>query len=296
VISVGVGQEVNEQLLRDIAARSNGGTYFRADETDRLRLLFGDESRQFQGNALTIVDSTHFITRGVTLTATPGETHALTVKQGADLLIAGGSNDPALATWSYGLGRSVSITSYASDGTLGGLLSAPDSLVLTRSVNWAIGDPTRGQTGITNIESARVGRTTTITYVGETRPEVDSGEVRFVRVGQNSYQARIIPSETGYDSILGRTYAVNYPRELGAFGPNRALDQAVRASGGQTFETGETAAIADAIERQYRQVRSVREDRGWVLLTIGLLLYLAEVVLRRLNRFIRHSSWVSIPR
>jgi hypothetical protein len=258
-------------------------------------LLFGDESRQFQGNALTVVDSTHFITRGITLTAAPRETHALTVKQGADLLIAGGSNDPALATWSYGLGRSVSITSYGSDGTLGGLLSAPDSLVLTRSVNWAIGDPTRGQTGITNIEPARVGRATTITYVGESRPEVNSNEIRFVQVGQNSYEARIVPPETGYNSILERTYAVNYPRELGAFGPNRALEQAVRASGGQTFETDETAAIADAIERQYRQVRSVREDWGWAFLTIGLLIYLTEVVLRRLNRFISRSSRGATP-
>jgi hypothetical protein len=72
VISVGVGEDVNENLLREVAARSDGGTYFRADETDRLRLLFGDDSREFQGRGLTVVDSTQFITRGVTLTAAPG--------------------------------------------------------------------------------------------------------------------------------------------------------------------------------------------------------------------------------
>jgi hypothetical protein len=153
----------------------------------------------------------------------------VTVKEGADLLVAAGSTRPAVSSWSYGLGRSVAITAYAADGTLGGLLSSPDSLLLTRSVNWAIGDPTRGRTGVTGIEPARVGRPTTVTFVGERRPEPEREDVRFVRTGESRFEARIVPDEPGYDAVLGRDYAVNYPRELGRFGPSPALTAAAEA-------------------------------------------------------------------
>ncbi len=54
VVSVGVGKRVGVATMRQIASES-GGSYFAADETERLRLLFGGSSRRYQGEDLTIV-------------------------------------------------------------------------------------------------------------------------------------------------------------------------------------------------------------------------------------------------
>lgn len=280
VIAVGTGRGVNEELLQRTAAAS-GGTYFRADETNRLRLLFGGQSRTFDGEKLTIVDSRHFITRGVTTEARPGRTHEVTVKEGADFLVAGSSGDPAVTAWRFGLGRTVAITAYGADGTLDGLLSRPDSLLLTKSVNWAIGDPERKKTGVTDVSDARVGNPTTVTYVGESRPD---SEVQFVRTGETTYEGTVVPSSQGYASVLGAEYAVNYRSEYGGFGQAPELTDAVRTTGGRMFSADEATAIARAVERQSIRVREVRSEWDWLLLAAGLLLYLLEVLARRIAR------------
>jgi len=290
VISIGVGNNVNQDLLQRVA-RQSGGTYFTADQTNRLRLLFGGQSRQFEGGKLTIADSTHFITRGASLTASPGTTHDLAVKDGADLLVAGESGDPAVATWTFGLGRSASITAYDADGTLDGLLSNPDSLLVTRTVNWAIGDPDRDRTGVVDIETAAVGRPTTVTFVGDSRPDVTG--VRFVRTDTDTFEGRTVPREAGYATILGTEYAVNYPRELSGFGPSRGLGRVIRATGGEQFEPGQAAAIARSVTEQHQRVRTIREDWGWALLTAALVLYLLEVVARRLRRVVASKRALS---
>jgi len=283
VIAIGVGQDVNEGLLKTVGRRS-GGTYFPADQTNRLRLLFGGESRQFDGGKLTIADSTHFITQGVTLTAQPGQTHGLAAKDGADLLVAGESGNPAVATWMFGLGRTASVTAYDREGTLGGLLSPPDSLLVTRTVNWVIGDPERQESGVTNIEPARVGRPTTVTFVGDQRPTPDGEGSRFVRTGSRTFEAELIPSKPGYSTVLGEEYGVNYPRELSGFGPSRGLGQLLRATGGTQFDASQADAIAEAVTQQFRRVRTVQEEWGWAFLAAALGLYLLEVVVRRLRR------------
>jgi hypothetical protein len=65
-------------------ADESGGTYFSAAETDRLRLLFGGGSREFEGENLTVGTRNTFITAGVELTASPGQANRVAVKPGAD--------------------------------------------------------------------------------------------------------------------------------------------------------------------------------------------------------------------
>nr|WP_245188522.1 vWA domain-containing protein [Halarchaeum rubridurum] len=279
VISVGVGESTDEGTLRGIADAS-GGTYYRADETNRLSLQFGDATRRYRGSGLTVVDPNSFVTAGVTLRSNPGAANAVTVKPGADYLVATADGTPAVASWRYGLGRVLTVTAHDTDNSLDGLLTRPDSLLVTKAVNYAIGDPERKRSGVTDVADTRVGESTTVTYRGAERPSADGLDFR--AVGDGVYRATVTPSDPGYASVLGATYAANYPAEYGAFGPSPALSAAVDATGGRTFEPDDGAAIASFAREQSTKVRTVRTDWGWLCLLGALLVLTGEIVVRRL--------------
>ena len=282
VITVGAGQRVNEPLLEQIADIS-GGTYFQANETDRLRILFGGSGRQFDGEGLTIVDSGHFITSGAEVTATPDQVNDVSVRPGGTFLVAGSNGDPAVAAWRYGLGRVATITAYQSGGGLGGLLNEPDSLLVTKSVNYAIGNPERKTTGVTGADDTRVGSPATITYRGDSPPTNTSASFRAVRDGV--YRASVTPETEGFKEISGATYAANYPAEYAGFGTAPALSEAVRATDGRQFEPSDTAEIAEFARQQSTQVRDVEQRWEWVLIILALIIFVTEVVIRRVQLY-----------
>jgi Mg-chelatase subunit ChlD len=284
VIPVGVGNEVAVGYLQQVADAGEG-VFLRADESSKLRIEFGGETREFQGSGLTVLDRTHFITSGVEFTARPARTHSVAAARGADLLVAGSDGAPAITAWRYGLGRTVAITAYGENGGLDGLLSAPDSLGITKSVNWAIGDPERLATGITSTPDARVGSPATATYEGANRPSADG--YRFVQVDTGEYETTFVPASAGYQSLLAAEFAVNYPREFAAFGQSRAVRTAVERSGGGVFEPGQAAAIAEQVRQEASTVETVTREWTWLVLVVALVLYLVEVGTRRLVR-IRH--------
>ena len=280
VIAVGAGRNVNEGVLRRVADES-GGNYFRADETERLRLLFGGGSRRFQGEGLTIVDSGNFITSGVTLESNPGRINDVSMRPGANFLVAAPDGTPAVASWRYGLGRVATITTYGPDGGLDGLLQQPDSLLVTKSVNYAIGDPERKASGVTDVADTRVGEPTTVIYRGDAPPS--DTDLAFTAVDEGVYRAQVTPTSVGFEGVAGATYAANYPAEYAGFGTSSALTDAVRATGGRQFERGQATAIADFARQQATRIRDVRRTWDWAFLLAGLLLFLTEVIVRRLQ-------------
>ncbi len=287
VIGVGSGQRVNVPVMQRIAD-AGGGSYFDAGESNRLRLLFGAASRQFQGQNLTIVTPGTFITSGVELTASPGQANDVGVKSGADYQVATGDGTPAIASWQFGLGRAVSVTAYDDDGTLGGLLEEPDSLVVTKSVNYAVGDPARTSTGVVRVGDARVGATASLTYRGDERPTAPN--VSFRQVGERTYVGEFTPDRAGYDETLGATYAANYPAEYARFGPTRGLSELVVATGGQAFGPDEGEAIARLAREQATQIRSVRDSWDWVALLLALAVLVVEILSRRLQVYRGRTS------
>jgi hypothetical protein len=287
VVAVGTGNP-NEAHLRRIAEAS-GGNYFRATDADRLRLLFGGSSRQYQGNALTVVDRDSFVTAGVELTANPAKNNDVSVRTGADYLVASSSGKPAVASWRYGLGRVATITAYGDDGTLDGLLTAPDSLLLTKSTNYVIGDPERKATGVAEAADTRVGQPTTVTYRGTDAPESDAN-VSVRQVAPDTYQATVTPTEAGYESLFGASYAVNYRQEYAAFGQSEALTELVRTTNGTQFGTNDAGEIAAFAREQSTRVRDVERTWDWLFLVAGLSAYLIEVVTRRIRVYTGRTS------
>jgi hypothetical protein len=116
--------------------------------------------------------------------------------------------------------------------------------------------------------------------------------VRFARVETDRYRATLRPTEPGFESVLDVTYAVNYPREYGAYGQSPAVRSAVAATGGRVFEPGQAAAIAETVRSQSRAVREVRQEWTWAFLVLGLLVFLGEVAARRLQIFSRGQRTV----
>lgn len=283
VVSIGVGEEVNEALLRDVA-RTTGGSYLRGGATGRLRLLYGGDTRAYESDGLSVVDGGQFVTTGLELTADPPRANDVSVKPGADYLVATGAGTPAAAQWRYGLGRVVAVTAYGTDGTLDGLLNRPDSLLLSRSVNWAVGDPTAG-TDVVTATDTRIGEATTVVARGS-RPE---GAPTFRRVAPDRYRATVTPERVGFDEVSTAVYAANYPREYDAFGTAPALEAAVERTGGRLFDPADATAIAETVARRARGVREVRDEWDAHLLVAGLLLFVVDVLARRLTRVRRET-------
>ena len=286
VITVGAGERLNERTLRTVAG-AGGGSYFRATETTRLGILFGGAGAA-GGSGLVVLDRRAFVTSGVTLTSSPESFNDVSVRRGADYLVAGSNGQPALATWRYGLGRVATLTAHGDDGTLDGLLREPDSLLLTRSTNYVVGDPERKATGITGIPDTRVGEPTTVTYRGTDRPDVDGPAFR--RVGEETFRASVTPTEPGYVEVLDAAYAANYPREYAAFGPAPELDRLVDETGGREFTAAQGTRIARFAAQEASGIRPVETDWTWLPLVLGLVLFTLEVSYRRLQVRRRNST------
>jgi hypothetical protein len=287
VITVGTGNGPNEGLLSEVA-RATGGTYVRADQTTRLRLLFGEADRTVAGERLTVVDGASFVTSGVTLESNPGFANDVSVKPGADYLVATPEGTPAVASWRYGLGRVVTVTSYDARDTLDGLLSRPDSLLVTKATNYAIGDPERRASDVAEAPDTRVGVPTTITYRGAERPTADSAEFR--QVGEGRFEATVTPRQPGFRRVLDARFAVDAHPEYAAYGTDPDLLAVVESTGGRTFAPDEAAAIADYARDRARGVREVRRSWAWLALLAGLLVFTGEVVVRRVQVYRGRSN------
>ncbi|WP_416839447.1 vWA domain-containing protein [Haloferax sp. DFSO52] len=281
VITIGTGPSPNEETLRAIA-QASGGNYLRADETNRLRILFGGASRQYAGDGLTIVNQNDFVTAGVELTTNPGNVNDVAIRRGANFLVAADDGTPAVATWRYGLGRVATITTFGNDGSLDGLLTRPDSLLLTKSTNFVIGDPERKAEGVTDVRDTRVGSAVTVVYRGESRPE-ETGNLSFSAVGPGTYEATVVPTEQGYRDVLDTEFAVNYPAEYGGFGTSTALDAAVADTGGRLYGPDDAAEIATSARDNAAGVKPVRDEWAVYFVLIAFLVYLGEVLLRRVQ-------------
>ncbi|MFB6148338.1 MAG: magnesium chelatase, partial [Halobacteriales archaeon] len=137
--------------------------------------------------------------------------------------------------------------------------------------------------GVVELEDTRVGQQTRLVYVGADRPTIADGSVS--KVGDRRYEAILTPSRRGFHSVLETDYAANYRREYAAFGLSPSLVDTVSATGGTVFEPTDTAAIAQAVTRQSTHVRETRQEWDWLLVLIALIAFLAEVTVRRLQRY-----------
>jgi len=188
VYTVGVGEDTNRKHMQDIASTGNG-YYFEPDETERLKVIFG-ESEDVPGSGafpLEVVNSHHFITNGLKIFANGLKIFAnvngfnqVVPKPNANLLVATQSNNPILTVSRLGLGRIVALSTDDGRAWSPELLNSKNSILITKAVNWAVGDLSRNKDFDVDIKDVHVGETLHINVISQSLPKYK--DLKFAKI------------------------------------------------------------------------------------------------------------------
>ena len=288
VFAVGVGTETdslatdNNLFLANMAALGEGN-YYRADETNRLNIIFGDKDEtkgeEFY-NTLVPIDTTHFITLALDdMHATISGYNYAVPKPAARLLVTTQKNIPILVVWRFGLGRVVTLTTDDGLKWAGDLLNKMNSKLLTKSINWAIGDLGRKKSYDVTISDTVIGKSTSVNVITKDMPQAEG--LAFAKIDTNLYSSVYTPKDIGYKEILGATFAVNYNDEYANLGINPEFTTLVEKTGGKVFEPGDTKGIIEFVTAKSKRIKIESADYRWPFAIIALLLYLSEIGIRR---------------
>ncbi|MBR9692342.1 hypothetical protein GOV07_00240 [Candidatus Woesearchaeota archaeon] len=288
-MTIGVGvtenalfpKRVDEAFMKELAAAGDG-TYDRATKLNTLLIKWGDPKAKEFGQEFQLVrlSLTHFITRDLEPTAILNAYNEVAPKDTAELILAADSGQPALTTWRYGNGRVAAWTVFAGNNQ-GQLLNDENSLLVSRTVNWAIGDPQRKEAYFVDIPDVRTNEHGSI--IVQSDDVVTSEGLVFSKQG-NRYTTEFAPGEQGFASLLGEEYAVNRPSELDKVGLSQDLASLVKTTGGKVFKSTDADAIVEHAKEVSRRVTLTQEIVTMPFLVAAMLLLLLEITLRRVTQ------------
>lgn len=276
--------------FRDLAARSGaiyhsavypGSITVRAEERPEGEELPEDEEIPVAGYSLMILNPNHYITADLSLSANATGFNDVTPKSGGQRLVAILDGKPILTTWRFGLGRVAAFTTDSGTAWAPEVYSAENSKLISRTVNWAVGDP-RPQFGRIDAGDGWEGTPIEITITSASPPAVGSAAVE--KVGENRYRAVITPERQGIYTVGDYGIAVNYPLEFRDVGFNPDFSRSIMSGGGKVFTEAEVARSLVEEARMRSEISfQQRVSRRMPLLFAALAVFLAEVIVRRLR-------------
>jgi len=282
---VGVGRSsknINSDYLKELGSLG-GGFYLEASEANRLKILFGEPVKKDVGSAFEIVliDTHHFITKGVEPDAVLYGYNQVIPKGSANLLATTDSGEPALVVWRYGIGRVGALTVFSGENNLGELLSKKSSKLLTRTINWIIADPERKNEYYIDIGDTRINRNSIITVKSNKFPAGDGLE--FTKTDENIYSAKFVAKKSGFNTLMGASYSVNYDPEYQRIGFNSDFNNIVESSRGKLFKPAQVDDIIEHVKSVSR--RKVTEQNLVIkpFILAALFIFLFEVCIRRIK-------------
>jgi uncharacterized membrane protein len=284
IYTVGVGPTTNEELMQQIAQLANG-IYFRATESSRLKILFGDldeEEQQSNKMNLQILDSNHFITAGLDPKAFIYGFNNAVPKTTARMLATTSTGEPILTVWRLGLGRIAALTTDDGSDWAGDLLGKSNSNLITRTFNWAIGDPERKSQEFIEIPDTRINEPTEVIVKSKTVPKSDQGV--FHKIDEDMYATTITPTQTGFQNILTATFAANYPSEYEMMGFNPELKSITESTGGKIFGKNDIDAIIQFTKTRAKRTVVTKETVRQPFIIAAIILLLIEIFIRRITR------------
>jgi uncharacterized membrane protein/Mg-chelatase subunit ChlD len=309
--AVGAGGGGADAFLRGLAERG-GGRYYSAVNPATIPDIFLKETQQVSGQQIIeepffpILTSSSPILRGLEdgLPQLLGY-NGTTPKGAAQTVLVSSRDDPVLAQWQYGLGRSVAWTSDASGRwALNWLNWSGFNQFFAQLVEWTFpGEESGGLEAefVTDGDAARL-RVRSVqedgtprnfydTLVGVTDPLFDAHDVLLQQVAPGVYEAplgtltpgayalRIVQTKPG-ETPLARTEVLvaPTPAEYRLLGTNERLLAALRgATGGRPLELG-----ADAW-RHDLGTTTAQIDLWPMLLLLAMLLWPLDVGVRRVS-------------
>ncbi len=288
IFTVGVGTDTDElstennQFLGNMAALGEG-IYYKTDASNRLKVQFGDKDEtkgeEFY-NTLVLLDTTHFITLGLDdIYATVSGYNYAVPKPASRMLVTTHKNIPILVVWRFGLGRVVSVMTDDGSRWAGDLLNKQNSKLLTKSINWAIGDLGRKESYDVTIRDTVLGKSTGVNVITKDMPQSEG--LAFAKIDTNLYSAAYTPKDTGYKEVLGATFAVNHNDEYANLGINSEFTTLVEKTGGKVFEPADIKGIIEFVKAKSKRIKIDSTDYRWPFAVIAMLLFLSEIGLRR---------------
>ena len=284
IYTVGVGPTTNEPLMQQVADVANG-IYFRATESSRLKILFGDldeEEQKSNKMSFEILDSNHFITAGIEPKAFIYGFNNAKPKTTARLLATTSTGEPVLTVWRLGLGRIAALSTDDGSEWAGDLLGKENSNILIRTFNWAIGDPERKSQEFIEIADTRVNEPTEVIVKSKTVPKSDQGV--FYKIDEDMYATTITPAETGFQNILTATFAVNYPAEYEMMGLNPELKKIAESTGGKMFDKDDVDGIIEFTKTKAKRSVVTKQTVRQPFIIAAIILLLIEIFIRRISR------------
>jgi len=281
IYTIGVGEDTWADNMVSLADIGNGA-YFEPEAADSMKILFGDTESIGDKKTWTLVpiNKNHFITQGIELTSSVYGFNHFIPKTSANLLVTTDSGDPIVSSWRFGLGRVVVL---GSDYNLWGfeLLEKGGSTLLTRSVNWAVGDPERKNDDFVLISDGRINEPISIFVKSPSQPKSEA--VALYKIDEDVYSGEIIVTNVGFNSILGSAFGVNYNKEYQDIGFSNELQNQVLSTGGKMFYSSEVSAIVEQVKQKSKREVVIRKSLAWIFALTALLIYLGEVAYRRIT-------------
>jgi len=239
------------------------------------------------GYTVGVVNKNHYITADLDLNATVTGFNDVTPRAGAQRLAALSDGKPVLTVWRYGLGRVAALTVDDGSAWAGNLYSSPSSQLISATLNWAVGDP-RPQEDRIEADDGWVGTPLSVTINSPARPSFPEADVE--KVGDNRYVATFVPNSSGIYYIGNYGLAVNYPLEYRDIGVNPDLSRIIMANGGKVFSEDEAREklVVEASRVSQRTLQE-RISRREILLLIALLIFLTEIIYRKMDEVRRRG-------
>jgi hypothetical protein len=280
VYAVGVGEGTNSDYMRAIAQAGNG-VYFEPSEAQKLKIIFGNsQAAPNDKMKLEKLDSTHFITSGVKLNARLTGFNQVVQKPNAEVLVATAENRPVLSVWRFGLGRIVAFSTDDGKAWAGELVNRENSVLVSRAVNWAIGDLGRNKAFDVSVKDTFLGNDFTVDVTSDSMPT--SEKLSFSKIGERVYRADFTPTTAGWYDFFDAKAATNYPLELLNTGYNPDLGVLVQATGGQIFKPEQTTEILNKVREDSKRMTTSEKSLAWIPLAIALAVFLFDIFIRKL--------------
>ncbi|MBI2546358.1 VWA domain-containing protein [Candidatus Woesearchaeota archaeon] len=267
-------------FMRKLALAGNGQP-MTPDTFQTLNLVFNRPEKP-PGDIvqLMITDKEHFITKPISIKAAVSGSNEVYPKPNARMLVSTEHGYPILTVWRYGLGRVATISTDDGQKWAGDLTNSENYQLLTRTVNWAVGDPNRNKDFEVKVKDSNINKEAEVIVISK-KPFV-SEELPFYKIGENIYRATFRTNTTGFMSFFGATMAVNDDKEYSKMGMNPELAFLTAVTGGRIFKPNEEDKIANFVREASRREKNEVQYFRWPLLFAALFLFIMEIGVRKL--------------
>lgn len=304
--TVAVGKGADTQLLTSLAQKGKGRYYFTSEFTD-LPEIFAKEtllaSKQYINNRT-------FYPRQNQASAILAEIDAIapldgyvgtTAKQRADVVLESDKKEPILATWQYGLGRTVAWTSDMEGKWSGKWLQSPSGReIIQNMISWVMKKQSGKQV---QTEAEIVGEKSRLTVTMEYDESIRSIKGTVVSSSNENYDVTLdmtapgvytammdtneeggyilnlqTTNENGETELINTGFSIDYPKEYDRrnWGKGTALlNRIAQTTNGRILTTGSDVFIDEA--------RAVTDTRNLttLLLILAFVLFLLDVFFHR---------------